>query len=171
MHKGAWLPCIWEWYSWRYTLLKRRQSRLHLKRRHTHTQTKYCNPRCVCEPRVNNSLSADLTRIHVRLVSTPCHIHTTCALDAGHSCMGWAGPSLSKRIGCMYVTGCTHRAYMNACAICGQTIINPRRTYAARVTVLGLCVCVCVCPSTLFSYLVQLRSKQEIRATSASHGQ
>ena len=30
-----------------------------------------------------------------------------------------------------------------------------------------LCVCVCVCVSTLFSYLVQLRVKQEMLATSA----
>ena len=26
-----------------------------------------------------------------------------------------------------------------------QSVINPRRACAARVTVLGLCVCVCVC--------------------------
>ena len=33
------------------------------------------------------------------------------------------------------------------------------------------CMCVCVCVSALFSHLAQLRGKQEIRATSASHGQ
>ena len=47
-------------------------------------------------------------------------------------------------------------------------VVNPRRACAARVTVLGLCVCV---SGTLFSHLAQLRGKQEIRATSASHGQ
>ena len=54
-------------------------------------------------------------------------------------------------------------------------VVNPRRACAARVTVLGLCVCmcvcVCVCVSALFSHFAQLRGKQEIRATSASHGQ
>ena len=51
--------------------------------------------------------------------------------------------------------------------------INPRRACAASVTVFGLCVCVCVCVCVcaLFSHLAQLRGKQEIRATSASHGQ
>jgi len=33
-------------------------------------------------------------------------------------------------------------------------IINPRRTCAARVTVLGLCVCVCVCVSVCLSPLI-----------------
>ena len=51
--------------------------------------------------------------------------------------------------------------------------VNPRRACVARVAVLGLCVCVCVCVcvrvcvSALFSYLVQLRVKQEILAISA----
>ena len=63
-----------------------------------------------------------------------------------------------------------HIGYITQALYC--CIINPRRACAARVTVLGLCVCVCVCVSAaLFSHLAQLRGKQEIRATSASHGQ
>ena len=33
-----------------------RDVRLELTDRHTHTQTKYCNPRCACVPRVNNTV-------------------------------------------------------------------------------------------------------------------
>ena len=48
--------------------------------------------------------------------------------------------------------------------------INPRRAYAARVRVLGLCVCVCVGLSSLISNLVRIHVQQEIPTASALHG-
>ena len=38
----------------------------------------------------------------------------------------------------------------------GGVVINPRRTCAARVTVLGLCVCVCVCVCVCLSVCLLL---------------
>ena len=51
--------------------------------------------------------------------------------------------------------------------------MSPRGLIKAKRGRQTVCVCVrvCLCLSTLFSYLTQLRGKQEILATSASHGQ
>ena len=52
----------------------------------------------------------------------------------------------------------------------GQGLVNPRRAYAARVTVVGsvgvcVCVCVCVCVSPNISLIECLFVPQTIRLT------
>ena len=60
-----------------------------------------------------------------------------------------------------------------ACVYGSRVIDTPPCILVYMSTMLLTTWCVCVCPSTLFLYLVQLhvRGKQEILATSASHGQ
>ena len=50
-------------------------------------------------------------------------------------------------------------------------IINPRRTCAARVTVVILCVCVSVCPFSLFCLLALLGVQREVSAATAKEMQ
>ena len=45
------------------------------------------------------------------------------------------------------------------------SLINPRRTCTARVTVLGLCVCACVCMSVCLSIISNLASRAITRPT------